>query len=162
VVITAFAVLSYIYPAVGVSDISAFVGHVIHGSAGPILNRKASANLHSVTETWFTPVVPLVVALFGVMIIWPERLRLRMLARAIDLQPLLRPLLTAIWTAGVLGWLADDSGVSVTAAMLPLALPLVIVIVTLTAEPLRSTAPEVHSASERAASGPVQTPGRQG
>jgi hypothetical protein len=102
------------------------------------------------------------VALFGVMIIWPERLRLRMLARAIDLQPLLRPLLTAIWTAGVLGWLADDSGVSVTAAMLPLALPLVIVIVTLTAEPLRSTAPEVHSASERAASGPVQAPGRQG
>jgi hypothetical protein len=162
VVITAFAVLSYIYPAVGVSDISAFVGHVIHGSAGPILNRKASANLHSVTETWFTPVVPLVVALFGLMIIWPERLRLRMLARAIDLQPLLRPLLTAIWTAGVLGWLADDSGVSVTAAMLPLALPLVIVIVTLAAEPLRSAAPEGHSASDWAASGPVQTPGRQG
>ncbi len=161
-VITAFAVLSYIYPAVGVSDISAFVGHVIHGSAGPILNRKASANLHSVTETWFTPVVPLVVALSGLMIIWPERLRLRMLARAIDQQPLLRPLLTAIWTAGVLGWLADDSGVSVTAAMLPLALPLVIVIVTLTAEPVRSTAPEVHSASDWAASGPVQAPGRQG
>jgi hypothetical protein len=162
VVITAFAVLSYIYPAVGVSDISAFVGHVVHGSAGPILNRKASANLHSVTETWFTPVVPLIVALFGLMIIWPERLRLRMLARAIDRQPLLRPLLTAIWTAGVLGWLADDSGVSVTAAMLPLALPLVIVIVTLTAEPLPSAAPEVHSASDWASSGSVQTPGRQG
>jgi hypothetical protein len=162
VVITAFAVLSYIYPAVGVSDISAFVGHVIHGSAGPILNRKASANLHSVTETWFTPIVPVVVALSGLMIIWPERLRLRMLARAIDLQPLLRPLLVAIWTAGILGWLADDSGVSVTAAMLPVALPLVIVIVTLTAEPARSTAPQAHPGSDWATSGPIQAPRWQG
>ncbi len=158
IVITAFAVLSYIYPAVGVSDVSAFVGHVIHGSAGPILNRKANANLHSVTETWFTPIVPVVVALFGLMIIWPERLRLLMLARAIELQPLLRPLLTAIWTAGVLGWLADDSGVSVTAAMLPLALPLVIVIVTLVAEPSPAAAPHARSAPDWAASGPVQAP----
>jgi hypothetical protein len=162
VVITAFAALSYIYPVVGVSDISAFVGHVIHGSAGPILDRKASANLRSVTETWFTPIVPVVVALFGLMIIWPGRLRLRTLARAINFQPLLRPLLIAIWTAGVLGWLADDSGVSVTAAMLPLALPLVIVTVTLTAEPVLATAPEARAASNWAASGPVQAPRWQG
>jgi len=42
----------------------------------------------------------------------------------------LRPLLTAIWLIGVLGWLADDSGVTVTSAALPLAVPMVIAIVT--------------------------------
>ena len=163
VLITAFAVLSYVYPAVGVSDISAFVGHLVHGSAGPILNRKASANLHSVTETWFTPVVPLVVALFGAMIVWPQRLRLRVLARAFAIQPLLRTLFIAIWTAGVLGWLADDSGVSVTAAMLPLALPLAIVIVTLTVQRSLATSPRAHPASDwNASDGTVQAPGRQG
>jgi hypothetical protein len=46
--------------------------------------------------------------------------------------------------------------------MLPLALPLVIVIVTLTAEAARSTAPEIHPASAWAASDPVQAPGWQG
>ncbi len=163
VLITAFAVLSYVYPAVGISDISAFVGHVVHGSAGPILDRKASANLHSVTETWFTPVVPLIVALFGLVIVWPERLRLWVLARAFTVQPLLRPLFIAIWTAGVLGWLADDSGVSVTAAMLPLALPLAIVMVTLTAERDSAEAAEGLGAADLAArEGPVRAPGRQG
>jgi hypothetical protein len=42
----------------------------------------------------------------------------------------LRPLLTAIWLVGVLGWLANDSGVTVTSAALPLALPMVVAIVT--------------------------------
>jgi hypothetical protein len=163
VLITAFAVLSYIFPTVGVSDISAFVGHVLHGSAGPILNRKASANLHSVTETWFTPVVPLVVAVTGLMIVWPERLRLRVLARAIAAEPMLRPTFTAIWTAGVLGWLADDSGVSVTAAALPLALPLSIVIVTMIAARAPAGRPGISAEPGRADSeGPVQAPGRQG
>jgi hypothetical protein len=163
VLITAFAALSYVYPAVGISDISAFVGHVVHGGAGAILNRKASANLHSLTETWFTPVVPLIVALFGLMIVWPERLRLRVLARAFAVQPLLRPLFIAIWTAGVLGWLADDSGVSVAAAMLPVALPLAIVMVTLTAECGRARAAGGLGAADWASrEGPVRAPGSRG
>jgi hypothetical protein len=40
--------------------------------------------------------------------------------------PLLRPTLAAMWVVAVLGWLADDSGVTVAAAALPFALPLVI------------------------------------
>jgi hypothetical protein len=96
------------------------------------------------------------------MIIWPERVRLRVVARAIDRQPLPRPLLTAIWTAAVLGWLADDSGASVAAAMLPFALPLVIVIVTMTAETGRAPAPEVHSASAWVDSRPIQAPRSHG
>jgi hypothetical protein len=130
-VIAAVAVLNYLFPAVtGSSDIGAFVGQVLHGSAGSILQRKASANAGSLTGTWFTPLVPAVVAVTGLMLARPGWFRLRTLARALAAQPLLRPLLTAVWLAGLLGWLADDSGVSVPAAGLPFALPLAIVIVT--------------------------------
>jgi len=36
--------------------------------------------------------------------------------------------LAAMWIVALLGWLADDSGVTVAAAALPFALPLVIAI----------------------------------
>jgi len=43
-------------------------------------------------------------------------------------QPLLRPIMGVLWLMPVLGWFADDSGVIVPAAALPLALPLGIAI----------------------------------
>ena len=129
--IAAVAVVNYLFPAAtGSSDIGAFAGQVLHGSAGSILQRKASANAGSLAERWFTPLIPVVVAATGLMLTWPARFRLRTLARAFAAAPLLRPLLTAVWLAGLLGWLADDSGVSVPAAGLPFALPLAVVIVT--------------------------------
>ena len=99
------------------------------------------------------------------MLLQPVRQQLTAHAfrRAFGFQPLLRPLFIAIWTAGVLGWLADDSGVSVTAAMLPLALPLAIVMVTLTAERGHAGAAGGLGAVDWAASeGPVRARGRQG
>ena len=129
VLIAAFAVLNYLVPATGASDIGAFVGHLLHGGATDILRRKASTNLSSLSENWGTPVIPLVVIVTGLMLAWPDRMRLRMTAAAMRAEPLLRPLLTAIWLVGVLGWLADDSGVTVTSAALPLAVPMVIAVV---------------------------------
>jgi hypothetical protein len=41
-------------------------------------------------------------------------------------EPLIRPVLGVLWLLPVLGWFADDSGVIVPAAALPLALPLAI------------------------------------
>jgi hypothetical protein len=130
VLIAVFAVLNYLLPATGVSDIGAFVGHVLHGGATDILHRKISTNVSSLSENWGTPVIPLVVIITGLMLAWPSRLRLRTAAAAMRAEPLLRPLLTAIWLVGVLGWLADDSGVTVVSAALPLALALVLAIVT--------------------------------
>jgi len=97
------------------------------------------------------------------MIVRPDWLRLRTLVRAMAVEPLLRSLFIAIWTAGVLGWLADDSGVSVTAALLPLALPLAIVIVTMAAERDGSDALAAQPAAGwNPSEGRVQAPGRQG
>ena len=130
VLIALVAVLNYLVPATGASDMGAFVGHVLHGGATAILRRKVVTNVSSLTENWATPVIPLVVVVTGLMLAWPARLRLRTAAAAMAAQPLLRPLLTAIWLVGVVGWLADDSGVTVTSAALPLAVPMVIALVT--------------------------------
>ncbi len=128
--VTAFAVLDYLLPGVGPSDIGAFVGHVLHGGAGAILHRKVSSNLHSLAESWLAPLVPAVAAGTGAMLAWPSRLGLRTLARSCRLRRLLRPALVAMWLAAVLGWFADDSGISVAAAAIPVALPLAVVLVT--------------------------------
>jgi hypothetical protein len=129
VLVTGFAVLNYLVPATGPSDIGAFVGHVLHGGSGGILQRKISANVGSLTTTIYSPIVPLVVIAAALVLAWPDRFRLAALGRAYGALPLLRPALTAIWLVAVLGWLADDSGVTVPAAAIPLALLLTIAIV---------------------------------
>ncbi len=137
--VAAFAVLDYLVPSIGPSHLGGFVGQVRHGGAAGTLQRKVSSNLHSLTETSYTPVVPVVAVVTGLMIGWPERLRLRTFAAASQVDRLLRPALFAVWLAVVLGWLADDSGVSLAAAALPVALPLAIALVVRVAN---STAPE--------------------
>ncbi len=127
VVAAALAVAAYLLP--GHSDIGAFVGQVLHGGAGTVVHRKVRANLGSLTVNAGSLVIPVVVALSGAVIGWPGRFRARRLVRGYEHLPLLRPLLAAIWLVGLLGWLAEDSGVTVPAAGLPLILPLLVAIV---------------------------------
>ena len=129
VLVTGFAVLDYLVPSAGPSDIGAFVGHVLHGGSGGILQRKISSNVGSLTTTVYSPIVPVVVVAAALILAWPHRFRLGGLNRAYAALPLLRPALAAIWLVAVLGWLADDSGVTVPAAAIPLALMLVIAVV---------------------------------
>jgi hypothetical protein len=128
VLVTGFAVLDYLVPSAGPSDIGAFVGHVLHGGSGGILQRKISANVGSLTTTVYSPIVPVVVVAAALILAWPHRFRLDGLNRAYAALPLLRPALAAIWLVAVLGWIADDSGVTVPAAAIPLALMLVIAV----------------------------------
>jgi hypothetical protein len=126
--VTLFALVNYFVPVTGHSDIGGFVGTAIHGDAGAIVRRKIGSNLRSLTANPFTPVIPVVIAALGAMIAWPARLRCTLLARGYRQIPLLRPALAAIWLVAVLGWFAEDSGVTVPAAALPLVLPLAVVI----------------------------------
>ncbi len=123
-----FALVNYLVPVTGHSDIGGFVGKALHGGAGAVLQRKISSNLGSLTANPFLPVIPVVVIALGLMAAWPARLRCAALARAYERIPLLRAALAAIWLMAVLGWLAEDSGVTVPAAGLPLVLPLMVVI----------------------------------
>ncbi len=127
-VVTVFALINYFVPGTGHSDIGQFAGRALHGGAGPILRRKIAANLGSLTANPFVFVIPVAVIAAGAVIAWPDRLRAGLLAGAYRSVPVLRPALSAIWLAAVLGWFSEDSGVTVPAAALPFLLPLAAVI----------------------------------
>jgi hypothetical protein len=119
-----FALISYFVPATGKSDIGAFAGDVLHGHAGSVLLRKINSNIGSLSVSAFSPVLPVVVLLSGLMLWRPSWFRLRTVPLAYAAQPLMRVIMGVLWLMPVLGWFADDSGVIVPATALPLALPL--------------------------------------
>ena len=124
VLFAVFALISYFTPAGGKSDIGTFAGDVLHGHAGGLLLRKINSNIGSLSVSAFSPVLPVVVVLTGLMLWRPSWFALKTVPRAFDAEPLLRPVLWVLWLMPVLGWLADDSGVIVAATALPLVLPL--------------------------------------
>jgi hypothetical protein len=124
--VTLFALINYFVPITGHSHIGGFVGQVLHGGAGGVLQRKINSNVGSLTITPYSPLVPIVVIALGVLLARPRWFGARWLPGTWARVPLLRPTLAAMWVVAVLGWLADDSGVTVAAAALPFALPLVI------------------------------------
>ena len=119
-----FALISYFTAVTGKSDIGAFAGDMLHGHAGNVLARKIDANLGTLDFGAFSPLVPVVVVAAGLILWRPGWFRLQTMPQAYAAEPLLRPALAVAWLMLVLGWMADDSGVIVPAAALPLALAL--------------------------------------
>jgi hypothetical protein len=134
-VFAVFALISYFTPVAGKSDIGRFAGDVLHGHAGGLLLRKIHSNIGSLAVNAFSPIIPIVVALTGLMLWRPSWSALKTVPLAYAAEPLLRPVLAVLWLMPVLGWFADDSGVIVPAAVLPLALPLGIAIACAAAYP---------------------------
>jgi hypothetical protein len=134
-----FALISYLVPATGHSDIGVFAGNTLHGRSGGLLLRKINSNIGSLSVNAFSPLSPIAVILTGLMLWRPAWFRLHNAPLAFEAQPplgpLLRPVLGVLWLMPVLGWLADDSGVIVPAAVLPFALPLGIAILAAAAYP---------------------------
>jgi len=135
VLFAVFALISYLVPATGKSDIGSFAGSSLHGHSGGLLLRKINSNIGSLSVNAFSPLIPIVAVLTGLMLWRPAWFRLRTVPRAYAAEPLMRPLLGVLWLMPVLGWLADDSGVIVPAAVLPFALPLGIAILAAAAYP---------------------------
>jgi len=136
VLFAVFALISYLVPATGHSDIGRFGGDALHGHAGGLLLRKINSNLGSLSVNAFSPLIPIVVIVTGLMLWRPAWFRLNNAPLAYAAEPLLRPVMGVLWLMPVLGWLADDSGVIVPAAVLPFALPLGIAILAAAAYPL--------------------------
>jgi hypothetical protein len=122
------ALVSYFFPAAGVSDMGAFAGNLLHGRGGDLLQRKAGADLGTLTVRVLGWLIPVVAGATAFALWRPEALRLRTLGEAFAAAPLVRVLLWLCWLALVIGWLADDSGVIVPAAALPFAVPLAIAV----------------------------------
>jgi hypothetical protein len=128
-----FALISYFTPVTGKSDIGSFAGSSLHGHSGGLLLRKINSNIGSLSVNALSPLSPIVVVVSGLMLWRPSWFRLKTVPLAYAAQPLLRPIMGVLWLMPVLGWFADDSGVIVPAAALPLALPLGIAILAATA-----------------------------
>jgi hypothetical protein len=126
VVFLLLASVSYLLPAAGVSDMGAFAGDLLHGRAGDLLERKVSSNVGSLTLSVLGWLVPLAAVAAGLALWRPAALRLRTLADAFAVFPLLRPLTWLCWLVLAIGWFADDQGVIVPAAALSFAVPLMI------------------------------------
>jgi hypothetical protein len=127
-----FALISYFTPVTGKSDIGSFAGSSLHGHSGGLLLRKINSNIGSLSVNALSPLSPIVVVVTGLMLWRPSWFRLKTVPLAYAAQPLLRPIMGVLWLMPVLGWFADDSGVIVPAAALPLALPLGIAILAAT------------------------------
>jgi hypothetical protein len=123
-VFAVFALINYLIPATGPSDIGAFAGNLFHGHAGALLARKWTSMIGSLTVSTYSPLVPLVVVVVGLILLKPSWFRVRAIPRGCSAEPLLAMTLAMVWLVGVLGWFADDSGIIVPATALPLALPL--------------------------------------
>ena len=136
-----FALINYLIPATGTSDIGAFAGNLIHGHAGSLLTRKLTSMLGSIG---LSPAVLPIIILVGLILLKPSWFAVRALPRGYAAEPLLAMTLAMMWLVCVLGWFADDSGIAVPGAALPLALPLGIALVAgipLTAEAAASRGP---------------------
>ncbi len=116
-----FALISYLIPATGQSDIGAFAGNLLHGHAGALLTRKWTSMLGSIG---LSPAVLPIIILVGLILLKPSWFAVKALPRAYAAEPLLAMTLAMMWLVCVLGWFADDSGIAVPANALPLALPL--------------------------------------
>jgi hypothetical protein len=123
-----FALISYLTPVAGKSDIGSFAGSSLHGNSGGLLLRKINSNLGSLSVNALSPLSPLVVLVAGLMLWRPSWFGLKTVPLAYAAEPLMRPVMGVLWLLPVLGWLADDSGVIVPATALPIALPLGIAI----------------------------------
>lgn len=130
-----FALISYFAPATGKSDIGSFAGSTLHGHSGGLLLRKIDSNIGSLSVNAFSPLIPLVVLVSGLMLWRPGWFGLKNAPLAYAAEPLLRAVVGVLWLLPVLGWLADDSGVIVPAAVLPFVLPLGIAILAAAAYP---------------------------
>ena len=126
--VTLFALVNYFVPVTGHSDIGGFIGQLLHGGADATVRRKIGSNLGSLTANPFNLVIPVVLVGLGRHRRLARTAAVPLLARAYRQIPLLKAALAAVWLTAVLGWLAEDSGITVPAAALPFVLPLIVVI----------------------------------
>jgi hypothetical protein len=135
VVLAVLALINYLVPATGNSDIGTFAGNVVHGrsAGGDLLLRKIHSNIGSLKVNAFSPLIPVVLVLSALMLWRPSWFSVRTVPLAFAAEPLLPVILGVMWLMGVLGWFANDSGVIVPAAAMPFALPLAIAMLAATA-----------------------------
>lgn len=118
-VLVVFAAVDLARPVDQRTHLGRFAQKLVGGEAGTILARKVSANADMLTSTIWTLIIPIAL-LFIVYLTWrPNGLLRRLNAE----HPEFRAFGISGLTVGILGGLANDSGVAIPAMMLAVALP---------------------------------------
>ena len=118
-VLVLFAAVDLARPTESRTHLGRFAQRFLDGEGALILERKLNANLSVLTTTVWTWVIPAALA-FLVYLTWRPNNVLRQINEA---QPTFRSFGVSAITLGVVAWALNDSGVSMPAMMLAIALP---------------------------------------
>ena len=124
VAVLAIAFLDHLRPPARQTHLGRFFGDLLHGSAGPVVERKFSAMLHTFGNMTLTPIVVAGLILLFVLLRRPDRLRAGALDLAFAQAPLLRAGLMGALLTAIVGTLVNDSGVAVLALGLVVGVPI--------------------------------------
>jgi hypothetical protein len=146
-VLGAFALVDVQRPASDRTHLGRFVDKFLHGDGGLILRRKLAANLHILTSSIWTWLVPLGVALLVVL-----ARRDGALGRVRREVPGMQACLVGSFVLAVVGFAVNDSGVAIPAMMVGVLLPWILSFVS-TPSPVASPSEERVDAETAVASG---------
>jgi len=118
-ILVGFAAFDLSRPTASRTHLGRFAAKALDGGAGTILQRKLEANLNVLTSTVWTVVIPAALLYFAYLTWRPNRF----MQRVMDAHPSFRPFGASAILLGVLAWGLNDSGVSMPAMMLMIALP---------------------------------------
>jgi hypothetical protein len=118
-ILVGFAAVDLSRPAASRTHLGRFAAKVLDGGATTILQRKLEANVSVLTSTVWTVVIPAALLYFAYLTWRPNRF----MQRVVDAHPSFRPFGSSAILLGVLAWGLNDSGVSMPAMMLMIALP---------------------------------------
>ena len=125
-VVLAFGLADYARPAASQTHLGRFVGKLLHGHAGTVLDRKLHSDLDLLTANAGTLLVPVAVAVALWLILRPRPA----LARTYVRHPQLRYGLIALAVLALVGLVVNDSGIAIPAVAVLLGVPYLLVILT--------------------------------
>jgi hypothetical protein len=123
-VVLAFGLADYARPASSQTHLGRFVGRILHGGAGTVLQRKLHADLDLLTANAGTLIVPVAVAVGLWLILRPPP----RLARGYARHPELRFGLIALCVLALVGLVVNDSGIAIPAVAVLLGVPYSLVV----------------------------------
>lgn len=122
--VSLFAYLDYLRPVADQTHLGRFVGQLIDGTGWTVIRRKADSNLHLLTHSVLTLLVPIAVIFLAAVLLRPTG----GLRRAFERAPAFRAGLIGVLVMGVVGFLANDSGVAIPALAMTVAIPAAIAV----------------------------------
>ncbi|MGI5225780.1 hypothetical protein [Actinoallomurus sp. CA-142502] len=136
-VIATSAFVDHLRPPAHRTHLGEFAGQVLNGQAATVVSRKAGAMLRSVGHSPELTILTVAALLFlWLALIRPTRWRAGALELAYGRAPALRAGLSGAFATSMIGFLVEDSGISVPGIALAIAVPLALAAAVRALEPV--------------------------